>query len=411
MTERDIIVMRKKELHKLYAIKEVEEGRKSQRTAGELLNLSGRQVRRLVKRFREEGEEGITHKSRGKESKRKIRQELRDRVVELYRKGYEGFGPTLFTEKLREKEGIEVSDETVRKWLIYSGDWKKEKKRGRRIRRWRERRSCRGEMLQMDGSHHKWFEERGEKSVLMAYIDDATGDVYGRFYSYEGTKPAMDSFRRYIVKNGIPVSVYTDRHTTYKSPAEPSIEEEIEGRVPLSEFGRALAELGVVLIHAHSPQAKGRVERLFGTLQDRLVKEMSLEGISSIEEGNRFLEEYWPRHNQRFSVAPKDEKDLHRPVVVDLDRVLCKKEERVVKKDNTIEYKTDIYQIEEKVEGKNIMVEERLDDTIVLSEQGRLIKFKKIPWKPLHQQKSTPKRRVPSIPSPNHPWRNPSRKK
>lgn len=401
----DIIIMKKKDLRKLYVIKAVYEGKENQETAGEHLQLSARQVRRLVKRFKEEGEEGIFHKNRGKQSKRKLKQEIQERIIELYRGYYKGFGPTFFTEKLNEKEAIKISDETVRKYLIGSGDWKKEKKKVKKIRKWRHRKTCKGAMLQLDGSHHNWFEDRGGKSVLMAYIDDATNEVYGRFYTYEGMEPAMDSFRRYIENNGIPISVYTDRHTTYKSPAQPSIEEEIDGRVPLSEFGRALVELGVELIHAHSPQAKGRVERLFETLQDRLVKEMRLEGISTIEEGNKFLEEYWPRHNKRFSVVPEEAKDVHRPVDIDLDRVFCKKVERVVRKDNTIEYKAGVYQVEEPVEGKKVMVEERLDGKIVLSDNGRLVKFTKIPWRPLSKQKNSSKRRIPTIPSLNHPWR------
>ena len=167
-------------------------------------------------------------------------------------------------------------------------------------------------MVQMDGSHHDWFEGRGPYCVLMSYIDDATGKVSGRFYEYEGTIPAMDSFKRYIQKNGLPMSVYLDRHTTYKSTAKASIEEVLNEEVPLSEFERALKELEVKVIHATSPQAKGRVERLFRTLQDRLVKEMRLRGIRTIQEGNGFLKQYLPVYNRRFSVAPREEDDLHR---------------------------------------------------------------------------------------------------
>ena len=162
---------------------------------------------------------------------------------------------------------MELSEETLRGWLIESGDWKKSRKR-RGHRQWRERKEHLGKMVQMDGSHHDWFEGRGAECVLMGYIDDATGQAYGRFYGYAGTMPAMDSFRRYIQRCGIPLSVYLDGHTTYKSPAKPSLEEQLEGIEPLSEFERALGELGVEVNHAHSAQAKGRIERLFGTLQD-----------------------------------------------------------------------------------------------------------------------------------------------
>jgi hypothetical protein len=174
--------------------------------------------------------------------------------------------------------------------------------------------------------------------VLMAYMDDAISRVYGRFYEYGGTIPAMDSFKRYIRKYGIPMSIYMDKHTTYESTTEPSIEDEITGITPLSEFDRALTELEGEIIHAHSPQAKGRIERLFGTLQDRLVKEMRLRGISTVEEGNRFLKEYLPVYNKRFSVRPISNEDLHRPIPreINLDKVLCIKTKRTVRNDFTI---------------------------------------------------------------------------
>jgi len=176
----------------------------------------------------------------------------------------------------------------------------------------------------MDGSHHDWFEGRGAGCVFMGYIDDARGEVFGRFYPYEGTIPAMDSFKRYIKKNGLPMSVYLDKHTTYKSTAKPTIQDELNNTQPLSEFERALKELGVEVIHANSPQAKGRIERLFGTLQDRVVKEMRLRGIRTIEEANCFLEEYLPLYNSRFAVCPKGKDNLHRPVGrgLELDGIL-----------------------------------------------------------------------------------------
>jgi hypothetical protein len=227
-----------------------------------MLSLSIRQTRRIVRRVREEGPQGVVHRLRGKASNRKLPWELKDRVLELYCGKYEGFGPTLAQEKLLELDGICISDETLRCWLMEAGRWKK-KRKGKKHRQWRQRKDRVGEMVQVDGSHHKWFEDRGPACVLMGYIDDATGRVYGRFYGYEGTIPAMDSFKRYMRKQGIPMSLYLDKHSTYRSPGEPTIEDELHGREPLSEFGRAVGELGVTLIHAHSPQAKGRVERLF----------------------------------------------------------------------------------------------------------------------------------------------------
>lgn len=293
-------------------IHKVIEGALTQAQAAEMISLSGRQVRRIVKRIRDEGDGGIQHL--GRESNHRLPKKLTGRIVELYRQKYKGCGPTFTSEKLYEQDGIRASKETVRMYLIAAGEWQKVRK-SRTHRQWRPRKEYCGQMVQMDGSHHKWFEDRAPECVLMAYIDDATSRTYFRFYEYEGTIPAMDSFLRYIRKYGIPMSIYFDRHTTYKSTAEPTIEEEINGEEPLSEFGRALKELGVEIIHAHSPQAKGRIERLFKTLQDRLVKELRLRGISTIEEANKFLDSYYLREfNRKFSRKALNKGNLHRPI-------------------------------------------------------------------------------------------------
>lgn len=216
MRGMDIIQMRQEELKRLRVIHNVVEQRITQVRAGELLDLSSRQIRRIVKRVKKEGDVGIIHGSRGKESNRKIVKKIRRKVIKLYEKKYWDFGPTLASEKMEERDGIEISDETLRKWLIEEGLWEKERKvRGHR--QWRERKASFGEMVQLDGSHHDWLEGRGPKLVLMGYIDDATGKAYGRFYEYEGTLPALDSMIRYIKANGIMQIVYTDRHSTYKS--------------------------------------------------------------------------------------------------------------------------------------------------------------------------------------------------
>ncbi len=365
MSGKDIIMIRQKELKRLQVIHRVLEGEITQVKASEVLSLSKRQIGRIVKRIRQEGDKGIVHKSRGKESSRKLPKGLTDRVVYLYQQKYQGFGPTLFSEKLAEIEGIHISDETARKWLIEAGLWEKKIKH-KTHRQWRPRKEHRGEMVQMDGSHHDWFEGRGPKCVLMAYIDDATNRVYCRFYEYEGTIPAMDSFKRYIKKYGIPMSIYFDKHTTYKSTAEPTIQEEISGQEPLSEFGRALEELGVKRIYAHSPQAKGRIERLFKTLQDRLIKEMRLKGIKSVKEANKFLKTYLPKYNKRFSLKAQKPEDLHMPVPkgIDLNTIFCIKTDRTVRNDNTISYNKKLYQIEEVMAGKIVTVTERIEGTM-----------------------------------------------
>jgi predicted RNA binding protein YcfA (HicA-like mRNA interferase family) len=315
----------------------------------------------------------------------------------------------LASEKLLEGHGLKVSDETLRKWLLESGDWKKVRRKGVH-RQWRERKGHLGEMVQMDGSHHNWFEGRGCECVLMGYIDDATGEAFGRFYEYEGTMPAMDSFRRYIQRSGIPLSVYLDRHTTYKSPAKPSIEEELQGIEPLSEFERALGELGVEVIHAYSAQAKGRIERLFGTLQDRLVKEMRLRGIKSVEEGNGFLEEYWPIYNRKFAVEAKEQGDLHRSLSrgLNLDHILCVKAGRALRNDFTVAYNKKLYQIEESIRAAQVQVHEKPDGSIVILSKDRSLRYREIVTRPVKEKKQ-PVRMGPkktTIPPKDHYWRN-----
>jgi transposase len=408
MAGKDIIIMRQKELKRLHVIHKVMEGALTQVEASEILSLSDRQISRILKRIRQEGDKGIQHRSRGRESSRRLPKKLKDRVVMLYLEKYKGFGPTFTTEKLYELDAIELSKETVRKWLIEAGQW--QRGRNSRIhRQWRERKWHCGEMVQMDGSHHDWFEGRRPKCVLMGYIDDATGKIFCRFYEYEGTIPAMDSFKRYIRAHGIPMSIYFDKHTTYKSTAEPSIEDEINGTEPLSEFGRALQELGVNLIHAHSPQAKGRVERMFNTLQDRLVKEMTLRGINTIEEANRYLKIYLSSHNKRFTVKPKEQNDLHReiPRGLNLDNILCIRTERTIRNDSTIAHKGKLYQIQEAVKSKKVLVQERVNGMMLITHNDARLKFKEITIRPEKQQKPdcTPWQRKGHTPSSEHPWR------
>ncbi len=409
MAGEDMIMVRQGELKRLHVIQKVLERVIKQVEAAEILLLSSRQIGRIVKRIKIEGDKGIIHKSRGKPSNRRIPAKIRDRVIKLYRTQYQDFGPTLASEKLLERDRIEISDETLRRWLIEKGDWKKTRKH-RGHRQWRERKHHEGEMVQMDGSHHDWFEGRGPRCVLMGYIDDATGKVFGRFYDYEGTIPAMDSFKQYIEKYGFPMSVYLDKHTTYKSTAKPTIQDELNNSAPLSEFERALKELGVEVLHANSPQAKGRIERLFGTLQDRLVKEMRLRGIRTIEEANRFLEEYLPLYNSRFAVCPKRKDNLHRPVGrgVNLDAILCVKTERTLRNDFTVAHNHKLYQIEDKVRGVKVMVQDRLDGSLVMTYKGESLRFREITTRPVKEQKEQPvsvRIRKPYTPPSDHPWR------
>lgn len=408
MAEGDIIVMSVGEIRRLKIVQSAIDGHITQKAGSLMLGLSERQVRRLVKVVRERGDRGIVHESRGRPSNRRLADEIRGRVLFLYQERYPDFGPTLATEKLFEIDGIKISDETLRKWLIETGLWKKRRKRSNH-RRWRQRKECFGEMVQMDGSHHDWLEGRGSMLVLMAYIDDATNTTYARFYDYEGTMPAMGSFKGYVRENGLPISVYLDRHTTYKSPKKLTEWEEVEGIEPLSQFERALKELGVEVIHALSPQAKGRVERLFGVLQDRLVKEMRLRGIKTKDEANEFLEEYLPRYNERFRVCPANEANAHvrLPIDFDIDRYLCIKTGRTMRNDNTIALDGRLYQIEEQ-SGKKVIVEERLDGSMHIISKGMALKYKEIAERPKKEVVTKTDQRVynrPRKPSKDHPWR------
>jgi len=267
-----------------------------------------------------------------------------------------------------------------------------------------------GDLVQLDGSHHDWFEGRGPRCVLMAYIDDASSRVFAQFYEYEGTIPALDSFQRYVRRYGLPLALYADKHTTDRSPAEPTVEEQLAGTEPQSQFGRALRELGVELIAAPSPQAKGRVEGLFRTFQDRLIKELRLAGVTTLEEANRFLEEYLPRYNRQFVVPPVQTADLHRPppTVRELERSLCLKTTRRLRKDFTIAHEGRLYQIHDTVRATHVQVEERLDGTLRLTYQERSLGFHAI------AARSTMKRAAPKpvqhprslvVPRPDHPWR------
>lgn len=410
MTEKDIIKMSLKELKRLKVIQEVIDKHFTQNTAASMLGLSERQIRRLISAVRKEGEKGIIHKSRGKLSNRRIPDKIKTEVLELYRGKYLGFGPTLASEKLLEIDNIDVSDEILRKWLIAEGVWKR-KRKNRGHRKWRERKECFGQMVQLDGSHHDWLEGRGPKLVIMGYIDDATNETFARFYDYEGTFPAMDSFKRYVSKYGIPHSIYLDKHSTYKSTKRLTPEEELKGLVyPQSQFERALSELGVNVIHANSPQAKGRIERLFGTLQDRLVKEMRLKNISTKEEANKFLENYLPIYNKKFRVIATKNSDVHMepPKYLNLDSVLSIQTKRTVRNDNTVAHNGKLYQIEEKTGSRKIIVEERLDGSFHITNNGNSLKFKEITERPkrtTNMSKEVSKPRKPYIPPKDHPWR------
>jgi hypothetical protein len=407
MAEKDIITMKQKELKQLHIIHKVLEKRIKQEEAGQIVGLSVRQIRRKQKRVQIEGDQGIIHRSRGKPSHNCSLKEFKTKIIQLYRDKYWDFGPTLASEKLEEIDNIKLSNETLRQWLLASGDWKKRKK-VKKHHKWRERKHYLGEMLQGDGSHHKWFEDRGPESVLMGFIDDATGSVYARFYEYEGTIPAMDLMKRYIRKHGIPISLYMDNHSTYKSQKKATIEDELAGREPLSQFERGVKELGMKFIHARSPQAKGRIERLFKTFQDRVIKEMRLANIGTITEGNKFLRGYLPKYSKKFGVMAKEPTDLHRklPEGMDLDAYLCIKTPRTIRNDYTVSHDTKLYQVTSRTKAKKVMTEDRISGKVVLREEhGRLLDYIEIKSRPKKQVEVKKEYKTKAhTPAEGHPW-------
>lgn len=410
MAGEDIIMMTQGELKKLHVVKKAIDKAITQVEAARIIEITTRQVRRITKRILLEGDKGIIHKSRGKPSNRAKPNKIKAKALKLCRQKYQDFGPTLASEKLFEIDKIKVNDETLRLWFIEDNIAYTSRKK-RPHRNWRQRKDCFGEMLQMDGSEHDWFEGRGEPCVFMGYIDDATGSPFGRFYEYEGTLPAMASFREYIEKYGVPLSLYLDKHSTYKVNHKRSIEDELNDSDPLSQFARAAKELYVNLIYADSPQAKGRIERIFKTFQDRLIKEMRLKGIKSIEEGNKFLEWYLPVYAERFGVVPAKDTNLHRPrpKAEDLDRMLCKRTEHALKNDFTVAHDKKLYQIENNIRAKKVIVEERTDGSMLIKHRGALLKFKEIHARPkkiiVEKDRYIFPWKKGSIPSKDNPWR------
>jgi transposase-like protein len=409
VAEEDMIIMSQTESNRLYVIRQTIDKVITQDQAAEILGLTTRQVRRIAKNIRKEGDAGICHKSRGKRAHNRIGEKTKDRAVTLCRNTYKEFGPTHASEKLLTVHKIKVSDETLRGWLQKEHlPYKSRKKRPHR--QWRERKPYRGEMVQMDGSYHDWFEGRGHWCVLMGYVDDATGTVYARFYEYEGTLPAMDGFKRYIRLYGLPQSVYLDRHSTYKVTAKQTIEEELNDIQPMSHFEKSLAALGVTVIHAYSPQAKGRVERLFGTFQDRVVKEMRLAGVTSIAEGNTFLDVYLPEYNKKYAKAAAQKADFHRPIVNrrTLDTIFSIKTERALRNDFTIAHNKKLYQIKSNIRAKKVTLEERTDGTMRIIHNGQHLRYQEIVARPLRAEKSTNRLKPLTArkPSDSHPWKN-----
>ena len=336
--------MSQRERDRLVVIRSVNDGKRSQVEAARLLGLSTRQLRRLQRRVSREKDSGVIHKLRGRPSNNACEKALKKKVLSLYREAYGGdYGPTLFSEKLSEQHEVHLCPETLRHWLLGAGLWQRKRRRDPHRRR-RERRAYFGELLQIDGSHHPWLEDRGSRLVLCAMIDDATSRIYARFYEAETTEAYFDLLGRYIQAYGRPLALYSDQASIFRT--ERQKRETDFDKVP--QFARALEQLDIRLILARSPQAKGRVERLFGTLQDRWVKELREAKVCTIEQANALLErKLLKQFNDRFVVQARAVSDAHRPSPEPsvLSSTLCAHHERVVANDYTVRFKTMVIQI------------------------------------------------------------------
>lgn len=425
MAKQEVLQMTRRDIDRIKTLHMVIQKKITQEKAGEILELCRRQVNRLCGKIKKKGDRAIIHGLRGRPSNHQLPQSLIDKAIKLLKEKYPDFGPFFAAEKLLEIDGIKLSDETVRQLMIKLSLWK-EKKRRATHREWRERKDCFGEMVQMDGSDHDWFEGRRDKCVLLASIDDATNRIFLRFTEYEDTRNLMQFSRTYLKKFGKPLSFYVDKDSIYVTNRQPSQEEELQGRkYALTQFTRAMeADLDVKVINAGSPQAKGRIERLFGTLQDRLVKELRLAGISAIPAANHFLDEvYLIKHNQKFSVPPKNRTDVHRPVgktTAELDAIFSFQEERVIANDYTIRWRNRIFQVEKHqpyflLPRTRVIVEERLNGKIKIKYKRKYLKMHEIDPRQIRKPSAAatiplPVKpatiRKPTIPAADHPWRN-----
>jgi transposase len=400
-------------------MRRLEEKRMKQKEAAELLGVSVRHIKRLLRSYRQEGAAGLVSQRRGKAGNHRLAEAVIDQVRDLLYARYADFGPTLAHEKLTEKHKLQLSRESVRQLMIAEGLWKPKKLKVSPVHQMRERRACYGELVQIDGSPHAWFEERGPSCTLLVFIDDATGQL-GELYlvpreTFFGYAQAV---RHYLEQHGKPVAFYSDKHGIFRvnQPRPLGLSS------GLTQFGRAMQDLEIQILCANTPQAKGRVERVNQTLQDRLVKELRLEGISDLETANAYLPQFRADFNRRFAVAPRSNHDTHRPVLPaeDLDLILTWQEPRTITKNLTVHYKNVIYQIQSQrpsyaLRKAKVTVHENHLGEIVIRYKNQSLAFTPF-HKPVRQSqivdtKSVDHEIIPPDPSqpfrPNqdHPWR------
>lgn len=414
------IVMSKKERQRLEVMSRIRKHELTLVKAQEWLRISYRQTKRIWRRYRTQGDQGLVHLSRGQPSGRSKGAKMRTAVLERYREVYAGFGPTLASEHLA-NDGHQIDHDTLRRWLIGAGLWERQRRRSHHRQR-RERRSQTGELIQMDGSEHDWFEGRGKRAVLMVMIDDASNRTYARFYKGETTMAAMDIFERYALSYGLPRDLYVDRDSIYRiAGCKLDLSDQKAGRSrPLTQFGRAMRTLGVGIITAYSPQAKGRVERRNGVFQDRLVKEMRLLGINTISEANVYLESHFlSKLNQRFNLPPASPHDAHQPVPasINLPEILCIEEPRTVARDWTVRWENRCFQILKAntplpLPSRKITVRQLRTGQLQLLHKGRKLRWREFyvgtpssPPRPPVKPSKISRTYIKHKPSPDHPWR------
>lgn len=404
-----------KERSRIEILVKIKSGRLTRRSGAELLGVSYRQLKRIYSKFELGGSESLAHGLRSRPSNHVIEADRRSRIVELYASKYGDFGPTLATEFLLRDDGERVGIETLRRWLVSAGLWHS-RRRGSGHRQWRERRAHWGELVQMDGSEHDWFEGRRGRASMMVMIDDATNWTHARFFESETTAAAMTVFAEYVGYYRMPRALYVDRDSIYETTRDSTVDESLRNATPLTQFGRAMKVLGVEVILAHSPQAKGRVERRHGVFQDRLVKGMRLKGISTLDAANQYLEEeFLDELNTRFHVEARSPEDVHQSVPrgIKLEYVLCYEEVRVVQNDWTVSWCNRILQLDAchrklVLARKQIMVSELLDGALRLTYRGVALSWRELPSRPIPAAKkltANSRSKVKYKPAATHPWR------
>jgi len=424
--------MSKRELGRVEVLARVRSQQLQLVDAARLMHVSYRQAKRLWQRYRAEGAAGLKHRSAGQRSHRGYAEKFRQKVLRLVREKYGGpvgerFGPTLAAEHLGSEDGLQVDGETLRRWMLAAGLWSRERKRRKHLRR-RVRKEHFGELVQMDGSFHAWLEERGPEGCLIDMVDDATNTTWARLGEQETIWAVGDALRAWIERYGVPLALYVDWKNLYKRPATPK--ERLRGEEPVTQFGRMCAKLGIEVIAANSPQAKGRVERVHGTHQDRLVKKLRRKEISSQEHANVYLErDYLPEHNRRFARAAFKEEDYHRraPGASELERIFRLENARTISADWVVRYNNRYFQITPQsshyapARGKVVVWEWR-HGTITIEYRGRALQWQEIPASvgpgerdtesTTERTRQTPwllaKRKW--VPPANHPWREAARR-